>query len=114
VPSRAATVSMASGVAWNPARRVRPTVPRDQGRGAVGEDIAQPHRGEGGRGAGDDPESPLRVTADGFRAAGQVLGGLDLPSVLVQEGGYHLATMGALVAAFLAGHADGRVPQRST
>lgn len=64
--------------------------------------------------AGDDPESPLRVTADGFRAAGQVLGGLDLPSVLVQEGGYHLATMGALVAAFLAGHADGRVPQRST
>ena len=54
------------------------------------------------------------MTADGFRAAGQVLGSLDLPSVLVQEGGYHLATMGALVAAFLAGHADGRVPQRST
>ena len=36
--------------------------------------------------AGDDPESPLQVTAEGFRAAGQVLGGLGLPSVLVQEG----------------------------
>jgi acetoin utilization deacetylase AcuC-like enzyme len=55
--------------------------------------------------AGDDPESPLQVSADGFRAAGRVLGGLGLPSVLVQEGGYHLPTMGGLVAAFLDGHA---------
>ena len=57
--------------------------------------------------AGDDPESPLQVSADGFRAAGRVLGGLDLPSVLVQEGGYHLETMGGMVAAYLAGHAEG-------
>lgn len=56
--------------------------------------------------AGDDPESPLQVTADGFRSAGGVLGGLGLPSVLVQEGGYHLETMGGLVAAYLDGHAD--------
>jgi acetoin utilization deacetylase AcuC-like enzyme len=55
--------------------------------------------------AGDDPESPLQVTADGFRSAGQALGGLGLPSVLVQEGGYHLATMGGLVASYLDGHA---------
>ena len=54
--------------------------------------------------AGDDPESPLQVTAEGFRAAGQVLGGLGLPSVLVQEGGYHLPTLGGLVAAYLEGH----------
>ena len=54
--------------------------------------------------AGDDPESPLQVTAEGFRAAGQVLGGLGLPSVLVQEGGYHLPTLGGLVAAYLDGH----------
>ena len=60
--------------------------------------------------AGDDPESPLQVTADGFRAAGRVLGGLDLPSVLVQEGGYHLETMGGLVAAYLAGHAGAERP----
>jgi acetoin utilization deacetylase AcuC-like enzyme len=55
--------------------------------------------------AGDDPESPLQVTGDGFRDAGQALGGLGLPSVLVQEGGYRLATMGSLVASYLHGHA---------
>lgn len=55
--------------------------------------------------AGDDPESPLQVTADGFQAAGRVLGGLGVPSVLVQEGGYDLANMGRLVAAYLDGHA---------
>lgn len=55
--------------------------------------------------AGDDPESPLQVTADGFRAAGAVLGGLGVPSVLVQEGGYDLDHMGGLVAAYLEGHA---------
>lgn len=55
--------------------------------------------------AGDDPESPLQVTADGFRAAGRVLGDLGVPSVLVQEGGYDLANMGGLVAAYLDGHA---------
>lgn len=54
--------------------------------------------------AGDDPESPLQVTADGFRDAGRLLGGLGLPSVVVQEGGYHLATLGGLVAAYLEGH----------
>lgn len=56
--------------------------------------------------AGDDPESPLQVTEDGFRAAGWVLGDLGVPSVLVQEGGYDLATMGSLVAAYLEGHGD--------
>ncbi|WP_243060889.1 hypothetical protein [Nocardioides sp. SR21] len=54
--------------------------------------------------AGDDPESPLQVTADGFHAAGRVLGDLGVPSVLVQEGGYDLANMGRLVAAYLDGH----------
>jgi acetoin utilization deacetylase AcuC-like enzyme len=54
--------------------------------------------------AGDDPESPLQVTADGFHAAGQALGATGLPSVLVQEGGYDLANMGRLVAAYLDGH----------
>ena len=33
--------------------------------------------------------------------------GTGLSSVLVQEGGYHLATMGGLVAAYLEGHATG-------
>jgi acetoin utilization deacetylase AcuC-like enzyme len=54
--------------------------------------------------AADDPESPLVVTADGYRAAGAVLGGTGLPAVVVQEGGYHLSTLGGLVAAYLVGH----------
>jgi acetoin utilization deacetylase AcuC-like enzyme len=53
--------------------------------------------------AADDPESPLRVTLDGYSQAGSILlGDLDLPTVLVQEGGYHLPTLGDLVAGFLA------------
>ncbi len=50
----------------------------------------------------DDPESPLAVTMDGYSQAGALLlAGLDLPTVMVQEGGYHLPTLGALVASFL-------------
>lgn len=56
--------------------------------------------------AADDPESPLQVTEDGYREAGRILGALGLPSVAVQEGGYHLATLGGLVAAYLEGHAS--------
>jgi len=54
----------------------------------------------------EDPESPLRVSEEGYRGAGRLLGGLGLPSVLVQEGGYHLPSLGALVAAYLEGHAE--------
>jgi acetoin utilization deacetylase AcuC-like enzyme len=55
----------------------------------------------------DDPESPLRVTQDGYQAAGVLLGELGLPTVAVQEGGYHLPTLGALVSVTLKGLADG-------
>lgn len=55
--------------------------------------------------AADDPESPLLVTAGAYRAAGRLLGGLGLPSVIVQEGGYHLPSLGPLVLAYLSGHA---------
>jgi len=55
--------------------------------------------------AADDPESPLQVTADGYREAGRLLGATGLPAVAVQEGGYHLPTLGGLVAAYLEGHA---------
>jgi acetoin utilization deacetylase AcuC-like enzyme len=54
--------------------------------------------------AAEDPESPLQVTAEGYAAAGRLLGSLGLPAVLVQEGGYHLATIGGLVEAYLHGH----------
>jgi acetoin utilization deacetylase AcuC-like enzyme len=55
----------------------------------------------------DDPESPLRVSRDGIRATGILLGGLGVPTVAVQEGGYHLKTLGALVVDALAGLAEG-------
>jgi acetoin utilization deacetylase AcuC-like enzyme len=51
--------------------------------------------------AAGDPESPLRVSADGYRAAGATLSELGLPAVVVQEGGYELTTIGPLVRAFL-------------
>jgi acetoin utilization deacetylase AcuC-like enzyme len=53
--------------------------------------------------AGGDPESPLEVTPEGFRRAGATLGALGLPTVIVQEGGYDLATIGPLVREFLTG-----------
>jgi acetoin utilization deacetylase AcuC-like enzyme len=54
-----------------------------------------------------DPTSPLRVTAHGFREGGRVLGGLGLPTVVVQEGGYDLPTLGDLVLAALEGVEEG-------
>lgn len=53
--------------------------------------------------AEDDPESPLLVTRDGYRAAGELLGSILLPTVVLQEGGYHLPTLGGLVRATLEG-----------
>jgi acetoin utilization deacetylase AcuC-like enzyme len=53
--------------------------------------------------ASGDPESPLEVTAGGFRAAGRVLGELGLPTVVVQEGGYDLGAIGGLVHETLSG-----------
>jgi acetoin utilization deacetylase AcuC-like enzyme len=58
--------------------------------------------------AGGDPESPLAVTPAGFRAAGRVLGELGLPTVLVQEGGYDLESVGSLVLEALTGLEEAR------
>ncbi|MGL5827303.1 MAG: histone deacetylase family protein [Nocardioides sp.] len=58
--------------------------------------------------AAEDPESPLMVTHDGYRSAGNLLGGLGMSSVIVQEGGYHLPSLGDLVASYLAGHDEAR------
>jgi acetoin utilization deacetylase AcuC-like enzyme len=40
-----------------------------------------------------DPESPLKVTTEGFGMAAEVLAGMGKPTVLVQEGGYHLPAL---------------------
>lgn len=49
----------------------------------------------------DDPESPLRVSPEGYRRAGELVHALGLPTVMAQEGGYHLDSLGGLVRAFL-------------
>ena len=54
------------------------------------------------------PNSPLAVTPDGYREAGRRLGSLELPTVLVQEGGYVLETIGPLVRATLEGFGSAR------
>jgi acetoin utilization deacetylase AcuC-like enzyme len=53
--------------------------------------------------AAGDPESPLQVGETGFRRAGALLGEAKLPTVLVQEGGYDLDTIGTLVREVLLG-----------
>jgi acetoin utilization deacetylase AcuC-like enzyme len=53
--------------------------------------------------AAGDPESPLEVTPAGYREGGRILGELGLPTIVVQEGGYDLATIGPLVVETLTG-----------
>jgi len=53
--------------------------------------------------AAGDPESPLQASATGYREAGRILGGLGVPTVVVQEGGYDLAAIGTLVRETLLG-----------
>jgi acetoin utilization deacetylase AcuC-like enzyme len=53
--------------------------------------------------AARDPESPLEVTEGGFERAGRALEALGVPTVFVQEGGYDLEHLGALVLSVLAG-----------
>ena len=43
------------------------------------------------------------MSAAGYREAGRILGRLGLPTVVVQEGGYDLATIGPLVVETLTG-----------
>ena len=54
--------------------------------------------------AATDPESPLEVTEAGYRAAGRRVAALG-PTVLIQEGGYDLASLGGLAVAALEGAA---------
>ena len=57
--------------------------------------------------AAGDPESPLSVTPGGFREAGRMLGRCALPTVVVQEGGYDLDSIGGLVNETLLGLEEG-------
>jgi acetoin utilization deacetylase AcuC-like enzyme len=55
-----------------------------------------------------DPESPLRVSAQGFGQAGRMIADSRRPTVFVQEGGYDLETIGGLVRAVLTGFEEAR------
>jgi acetoin utilization deacetylase AcuC-like enzyme len=56
--------------------------------------------------AEEDPESPLRVSLEGYARTGVLVAGLGVPVVAVHEGGYHLPTLGALTVATLQGVVD--------
>jgi acetoin utilization deacetylase AcuC-like enzyme len=56
--------------------------------------------------AATDPESPLQVTEAGYHAAGRQVAALG-PTVLIQEGGYDLASLGGFAVAALTGAAAG-------
>ena len=64
--------------------------------------------------AAGDPNSPLNVSANGYRLAGRALGQLGLPTVVVQEGGYVLDTLGGLVLAALEGLEEGHQAAAAT
>lgn len=51
----------------------------------------------------DDPFQGLRITTPGFHRIGTRIGALNLPTVLVQEGGYDSARIGANLVSFLEG-----------
>ncbi|MDX6506336.1 MAG: hypothetical protein QOG06_980 [Gaiellaceae bacterium] len=125
---RTGSVHVDPGAGWFPhflgfadesddANRNVPLAPRSGDElwlGAI-EELVSWARGAGGLvvalgvdAAAGDPESPLEVSAAGFREAGKLLGGLGVPTVVVQEGGYDLGTLGVLVGEVLLGLEEGR------
>ena len=55
-----------------------------------------------------DPTANLAVTGEGFRVIGERIGGLGLPTLLVQEGGYIVEKLGDNLTAFLGGFLGAR------
>jgi acetoin utilization deacetylase AcuC-like enzyme len=51
----------------------------------------------------EDPQAQVAVTTEGFRRLGREVAGLGLPTVYVQEGGYHIETLGANTGRFFTG-----------
>jgi len=50
-----------------------------------------------------DPTANLAVSSEGFAAVGRLIGALDLPTLLVQEGGYIVERLATNLSGFLAG-----------
>jgi acetoin utilization deacetylase AcuC-like enzyme len=55
----------------------------------------------------DDPQSLVAVTEDGFHRLGRAVGALGLPTVYVQEGGYHVDTLARNAGRFFTGVLQG-------
>jgi acetoin utilization deacetylase AcuC-like enzyme len=53
-----------------------------------------------------EPLGYLSVTEDGFAKAGAMIGGLNLPTAITQEGGYNVDMIGTLLERFLKGWGD--------
>ena len=51
----------------------------------------------------NDPQSLVAVTTEGFERLGRIVASLGLPTLVVQEGGYHLGDMAANTASFFRG-----------
>ena len=51
----------------------------------------------------DDPQSKVAVTTEGFGQLGKMIAALKLPTVVVQEGGYHLETLAVNTESFFNG-----------
>lgn len=51
----------------------------------------------------NDPLQGLKITFDGFKRAGEIIGAANLPTVLVQEGGYLSPDLTTSLCSFLAG-----------
>ena len=53
-----------------------------------------------------EPLAGLKVTAEGFARAGAMIGGLELPTAITQEGGYNVDVIGDLLEGFLKAWGD--------
>ncbi len=51
----------------------------------------------------DDPQAQVAVTTEGFGRLGKIIAALGLPTVVVQEGGYHLGAMADNTQSFFTG-----------
>lgn len=51
----------------------------------------------------NDPQSLVAVTTDGFARLGRAVAGLGLPTLIVQEGGYDIESLGTNAQAFFGG-----------
>ena len=51
----------------------------------------------------EDPQTKVAVTTEGFNRLGKLIAGLNLPTLVVQEGGYHYDSLAANTVSFFSG-----------